>query len=194
MIDAAAGKALATIPLGGKPEFAAGDGKGRVYVNIEDTAEIAVIDPAKASVEKRYKLTGCEEPSGLAIDRAKTRLFSVCGNKVMIVSDPAKGSVIATLPIGQGPDGAAFDQDRGLAFSSNGEGTLTVVGENGGKYAVLGTVPTQRGARTVALDPKTHKLYLPTAQFGPAPAATAETPRPRPPILPGSFVVLIVSR
>jgi hypothetical protein len=141
---------------------------------------------------KRYSLTGCEEPSGLALDREHRRLFSVCANKVMAVSDPDAGKVVATVPIGANTDGAAFDATRGLAFSSNGDSTMTVVGGKDGKYQVVANVPTERGARTIALDPRTHKLYLPSAQFGPTPAATADQPRPRPTIVPGTFVVLVV--
>jgi len=193
-IEAGTGKAAATIPLGGKPEFAVSDGKGKIYVNIEDTHEVAEIDTGKLAVTKRYSLTGCEEPSGLALDIKHRRLFSVCANKVMVMSEPDSGKVIAAVPIGQGTDGAGFDAERGLAFSSNGEGTLTVVGEVSGKYEVVETVPTQRGARTMTLDPKTHKIYLPTAQFGPTPAATPQQPRPRPAALPDSFMLLVVGQ
>lgn len=193
-IDAKTGKVDGTIPLGGKPEFSVSDGKGKVYVNIEDTHEIAEIDSRKLSVTKRYDLAGCEDPSGLTMDVAHRRLFSVCGNKVMVVSDPEAGRVIATLPIGQGADGAGFDAGRGYAFSSNGDGTLTVVQEVSGKYEVVENAETQRGARTMAVDPKTHKVYLPTAQFGPAPAAGAQQPRARPPMIPDSFTVLVVGQ
>lgn len=192
VIAADSGAVKATIPLGGKPEFAVIDGHGKIWVNIEDTHEIAELDTAKPAVSKRYSLTGCEEPSGLALDAARGRLFSVCANKVMVVSDPAAGKVIATVPIGQGTDGAGFDPGPKLAFSSNGEGTLTVVGESGGKYDVVATVKTQRGARTMAVDPTTHKIYLPTAEFGPPPAPTADQPRPRPVAVPGSFTVVVV--
>jgi hypothetical protein len=126
------------------------------------------------------------------MDTAHRRLFSVCGNKVMIVSDPDAGKVIATLPIGQGADGAGFDPGSGLAFSSNGEGTLTVVENASGKYQVKQNAQTQRSARTMALDTKTHKIYMPAAEFGPAPAATPENPRPRPAMIPDSFIVLVV--
>ena len=194
MIDASTDKVVATLPLGGKPEFPATDGGGKVWVNIEDKNEIAEIDPAKAVVTKRYALTGCDEPSGLAMDVKGRRIFSVCGNKVMVVSDPDAGKVVATLPIGEGADGAGFDPGLGLAYSSNGEGTLTVVRESGGKYQVVENAPTERGARTMAVDTKTHKLYLPTAKFGPPPAATKENPRPWPSIVPGSFLVLVVAR
>lgn len=194
VIDAGTEKVVATIPLGGKPEFAQADGKGKIYVNIEDTHEMAEIDAKNNSVTKRYTLTGCEEPSGLAIDTGKRRLFSVCANKVMIVSDPDAGTVVATVPIGQGADGAGFDAGRGLAFSSNGDGTLTVVRGSGTKYEVAETVQTQRGARTMAVDSKTHKLYLPSAQFGATPAATDQQPRPRPAIVPGSFMLVVVGQ
>ena len=192
VIDAKSGKVEGTIPMGGKPEFSAIDGKGKIYVNNEDSGEMEEVDAKTMSVTKTYPLTGCEEPSGLAMDTAHRRLFSVCRNKVMIVSDPDSGKVIATLPIGQGADGAGFDPGTGLAFSSNGDGTLTVVNNVSGKYEVKQSAETQRGARTMTVDVKTHKVYLPTAQFGPAPAPTTENPRPRPSLLPDSFVVLVV--
>lgn len=194
VIDAATGIVKSTIPLGGKPEFAVVDGKGGLWANIEDTHEVAVFDTAKMAVSGRYLLEGCEEPSGLALDPARRRLFSVCGNKVMVVSDPAAQKLLAKLPIGQGTDGVAFDPARGLAFSSNGEGTITVVGASGATYQVVQTVPTQRSARTIAVDPSTHKLYLPAAKMGPAPEPTAGQPRPRPAMLPGSFEILVVAR
>jgi YVTN family beta-propeller protein len=194
VIEAGTDKVLATIPLGGKPEFAVEDGKGRIYVNIEDTHEVAEIDSRKLTVSKRYVLDGCEDPSGLAMDVAHRRLFSVCGNKVMVVSDPDAGKVVATVPIGQGADGAGFDPGRGFAFSSNGDGTLTVVKESGGKYEVVENAPTQRGARTMAIDSKSHKVYLPTAQFGPAPSPTAQQPRPRPIPVPDSFTLVVVGQ
>ena len=194
VIDAEKQSVAATIPLGGKPEFAAGDGKGKVYVNIEDTNEIAEIDTAKLAVSKRYPLTGCDGPSGLAIDRKNRRLFSFCGNKVMAVSDPESGKVVATVPIGAGTDGAGFDPGRGFAFSSNGgDGTLTVVGGGPDKYEAVQNAETQQGARTMVVDPKTHKIYLPTAQFGPAPAPTEKQPRPRPVALPDTFMILVLS-
>jgi len=191
VIDAVKGHVIATIPLGGKPEFAVNDGKGHIFVNIEDTAEVAAIDVAGLRVSNRYHLTGCEEPSGLAIDVTRRRLFSVCANKIMIVSDPDHAAIIATVPIGDGSDGAGFDADRNLAFSSNGEGTLTVVSETGGKYAVLETVPTQRGARTMVIDGKTHQVLLPCADFPKLPAAP-KTQRPSP--VPDTFRVLLVGR
>src|SRR6476661_4941931 len=141
-IDAKTGTVAATIPLPGKPEFSVADGKGHVYVNIEDTNEIVDIDAAKATVSKKYALTGCDGPSGLAIDAKNRRLFSVCGNRVMAISDPDAGKVIATPAIGAGSDGVVFDPSTGYAISSNGDGTLTIVQEMGGKYDVVENVAT----------------------------------------------------
>ena len=187
-IDAKAGTALSTFTVGGKPEFAVHDGKGHLYVNIEDTGELIEIDAAKASITKRIKLEGCEEPSGLAMDTAKRRLFSVCGNKVMAITDPDAGKMIATAPIGQGPDGVAFD--NGYAFSSNGrDGTITVVGQEGGKWAALETVQTQLGARTIGADPRTHKLYLPAAEYGPPAQGKRQGA-----MLPDSFQIVVVGK
>jgi len=188
VIDAKTGTVAATIPLPGKPEFSAADGTGRVYANIEDTNEIVEIDAAKATVTKKYALTGCDGPSGLAMDAKNRRLFSVCGNRVMAVSDPDAGKVIATPAIGAGSDGAAFDPGTGYAFSSNGDGTLTIVQQTGGKWDVLENIATQRGARTIAVDEKTHKVYLPTATAGQAAAGG------RAPFLPDSFKVLVVGK
>lgn len=194
-IDAASGTVAGTIALGGKPEFAVADGKGMVYVNIEDKSEVAAIDSKTLTVKAHWPLTPGQEPSGLALDRSKRRLFAVCANQKMIVMNADNGHRIADLPIGQGVDAAAFDPETKLAFSSNGEGTLTVVHEDGAdQFSVVESAPTQRGARTMALDPKTHKLYLATAQFGPPPPATPERPRPRPSIISGSFVILVFGK
>jgi YVTN family beta-propeller protein len=171
VIDAKSGMVAATIMLGGKPEFAVSDDKGHVYDNLEDTSEIVEIDAAKATVTKRYSLKpACEDPSGLAIDIKKRRLFSVCGNRVMAISDPDSGKVVASPAIGAQSDGVAFDPSTGYAVSSNGDGTLTVVEEKGGKWDVVENVATQRGARTITLDDKTHNFYLPVADPAPAPA------------------------
>ena len=156
-IDAKSGNVVGTIPLPGKPEFSVADGKGKIYVNIEDTNEIVEIDTAKATVTKKYSLSPCEEPSGLAFDAKNRRLFSVCSNRLMAVSDPDAGKVVATPAIGAGSDGAAFDPGTGYAFSSNGDGTLTVVQQTGGTWAVLENIATERGARTIALDEKSHR-------------------------------------
>ncbi len=194
-IDAKTGTVAGTIPLGGKPEFAAADEKGHVFVNIEDTSEIVQFDSNKLTVENRWKIAPGEEPSGLAMDRKHRRLFSVCSNKLMVVVNADTGKVVTTLPIGAGTDAAGFDPETGYAFSSNGEGTLTVVHEDSAdKFSVVDTVPTQVRARTMALDTKTHQVFLVTAQFGAPPAATAQQPRPRAPMVPGSFTLLTMSR
>jgi DNA-binding beta-propeller fold protein YncE len=194
-IDPQSGTVVGTLDLGGKPENAVSDGRGRMYVNIEDKSELVAFDPRTLKVLSRWSLAPCEEPSGLAIDRKTSRLFSVCSNGVMAVVDPDRGRVIATLPIGNGTDGAAFDAAGGFAVSSNGEGTMTVVHEESpDSFKVVGTVPTQRGGRTIALDERTHRLYTIAAQYGEAPAPTTAQPRPRPPIIPGSVVVLILER
>jgi len=194
-LDPQSGTVVGTLELGGKPENAVSDGRGRMYVNIEDKSEIVAFDPRALKVQARWSLAPCEEPSGLAMDRKTRRLFAVCSNELMAVVDPDRGRVLATLPIGRGTDGAAFDPAGALAVSSNGEGSMTVVHEiSPDSFVVVGTVPTQRGARTIALDERTHRLYTIAAQYGEAPAPTAEQPRPRPPVIPGSVVVVILER
>jgi hypothetical protein len=187
-IDAKTGAVAGTIALPGKPEFSVADGKGKLYVNIEDTSEIVEIDASKAAVTKKYSLQPCEGPSGLAIDARNRRLFSVCSNRLMAVSDPDSGKVVATPAIGAGSDGAAFDAGTGYAFSSNGDGTLTIVGQTGGKWDVLENIATERGARTIALDEKTHTVYLPTATVAAASAGA------RPTFVPDTFKVLVVTK
>jgi DNA-binding beta-propeller fold protein YncE len=196
VLDGATGKVAGTIPLGGKPEFATTDREGHVYVNLEDKSELLAIDPRKLSVEHRWPLAPCEEPSGMAIDRAHGRLFVGCGNRLMAEVDPKTGRVLATVPIGDGVDANGFDPDPGLAFSSNGDGTLTVAREEEGArpLSVVANVPTQRGARTMALDEKTHRVFLVTAEFGPPPSPTADQPHPRPSQIPGTFTILVVGR
>src|ERR1700756_2228986 len=195
-IDAASGKVLGTIKLDGKPEFAASDAKGGVFVNIEDKSELTAIDPNKMEVKAKWPLAPCTEPSGLSIDRKNRRLFVGCDNKMMAVVDADSGKVLATPAIGEGVDATAYDPETDLAFAScGGDGVLTVVKEESkDKFSVAENVPTQKGARTLALDAKTHNVFVVTAQFGPGPAPTADNPRPRPPILPDSFVVLVVGR
>jgi DNA-binding beta-propeller fold protein YncE len=194
-IDAATGVIAGTVELGGRPEFAVADGRGRMFANLEDKSAIVAFDTRTLRVAGTYPLAPCEEPSGLAMDRAHRRLFAVCGNKSMAVVDADNGRLVATVPIGDGPDAAAYDPATGDAFSSNGEGTLTVVHEaSPSSFAVVQTLPTQRGARTMALDPRTHRIYLVTAEFGPPPAPTAERPRPRPSVVPGSFTLLVIGR
>ena len=199
VIDARKGEVVGTIPFGHKPEFAATDNQGHVFVNLEDSAEVAVIDAQKLTIEKKWPLAPIVDPTGMAIDLKHHRLFIVGGNKLMAVVDAKTGKLLATAAIGAGADAAAYDAELGLAFSSNGEGTLTVVRQDGpDQYAVLEEIPTKRGARTMALDPTTHRIYLPAAEYGSAPAAataaTKETPRPRPAMLPDSFRLLVVGR
>ena len=193
-IDAASGKVAGTIPMGGKPEFPVTDAKGNVFANIEDKSEIVKIDPQGLKVVARWSVAPCEEPSGLAIDVANQRLFAVCDNQKMAVVDTGSGKVVTTVPIGDGPDAAYYDADTKLAFSSNGSGTLTVVKqESADKYSVAQTATTEKSARTMALDPKTKKIYLPAAQFGERPAPTADNPHPRPKMVPGTFHLVVVS-
>lgn len=193
VIDAASGSVIKTITLGGRPEFAVSDEKGKIFVNLDDKNEVAVIDTKEMTVGPRWPLAPGEGPSGLAIDLKNRRLFSVCENEKMIVMNADNGKVIAALPIGKGTDGAAFDAAYGLAFSSNGDGTLTVVHEDApDRFRVVANIKTMRGARTMTVDAKTHRLYLPTAQFGPPPALTPE--RPRPASAPNSFMILVVGK
>lgn len=187
LVDPKTGTSPGRIPIGGALEFPAADGKGKVFVNIEDKGEIAVLDVAARKVTARYTLPGCEEPSGLAIDRKAGILVSACANGKAIALKAADGSVLATLPIGMRPDFAIFDPKRKLFFIPCGEGNLAVIGEDDGTPKVIATIPTAQGARTGALDPKTGKLYLPTADFQPAPAGE----RHYQPV-PGTFRILIV--
>ena len=192
-IDAAEATVKGTIALGGKPEFAVSDGKGEIFVNLEDKSELLVLDPQKLEIKSRWPLAPCEEPTGLALDAKNRRLFSVCGNKLMAVVDADTGKIITTLPIGAGVDAARFDPETGLALASCGEGLLTLVKEQTpSKFEVAGNVPTQRGARTMELDSKTHRIFLATADFGPPPAAS-DQPR-RPSILPDTFRVLVYGK
>jgi DNA-binding beta-propeller fold protein YncE len=188
-IDAKTGMVVGTIAVGGKPEFAVSDDKGHVYANVEDTSEVIEVDAAKAAVTKRYSLAPCMDPSGLAIDVKKRRLFSVCSNRVMAISDPDAGKVIASPAIGAGSDGVVFDPSTGYAISSNGDGTLTIVQEMGGKYGVVENVATARGARTIALDEKTHNVYLPLAD-----ALPPQPGQRRGGFVPDSFKVIVVGK
>jgi DNA-binding beta-propeller fold protein YncE len=193
VIDAASGMAAGTVKLDGKPEFPVSDGAGSVFVNIEDKSEIARINSKTLAVEATWPLAPCESPSGLAIDKANHRLFSVCENKMMAVTDTGSGKVVATPAIGEGPDAAAYDPETHLAFSSNGQsGTLTVIHAAGkDNYSLAETVETAKGARTMTLDAKTHKIYLSAASLSPAAPSVAGQPRSRPRILPGTFHVLV---
>lgn len=191
VIDAESGKVVATIALDGKPEFSVTDGNGKVYVNIEDKSEITCINSATLKVEKVWSIAPGEEPTGLAIDNDKHRLFSGCSNKLMVISDAVAGTVIGNVPIGQGCDGTAFDPGLKRIYSSNGEGTVTVVSEVSPKqYKVLETIKTQRSARTITVDKKTHHLFLSAAEYNP-PDKTS--PNARPSVKPGSFVILDIA-
>jgi YVTN family beta-propeller protein len=193
VIDANTNKVTATIPLDGKPEFSVNDGKGKVYVNIEDKSEISMINSSTLKVENTWSIKPGEEPSGLAIDNVTHRLFAVCDNKLMVVVDAESGKVITTLPIGERVDGAAFDPTLKRAYSSNGDGTMTVVQEeNANSFKVLENAATQKSARTISVDKKTHHIYLPSADFGDTPEKTKENPHPRPSVKPNSFVILDV--
>jgi YVTN family beta-propeller protein len=193
VLDAVTNKVVKTIPLGGKPEFSVTNTKGLIYVNIEDKNEIKTIDATKLEDIATWSIAPGDEPSGLAIDLETNRLFSVCGNKLMVIVDASNGKIIKTLPIGDGCDGVAFDAKKKLVFSSNGEGTITVVKEKtASDFSVLETVKTQKGARTIALNKTTNQLYLSTAEFGAKPEPTTENPKPRAGLVPNSFVVLVV--
>jgi len=194
-IEAANGSVLGTIKLDGKPEFAASDGKGEIFVNIEDKSELTAIDANKLVVKTTWPLAPCKEPTGLSMDKKNRRLFVGCDNTMMAVVNADTGQVLATPAIGEGVDATRFDEGTGLAFASCGEGVLSVIREESPeRFTVAETVPTQPGARTMALDSKTHKIYTVTANFGPPPAATADNPHPRRSIVPDSFVVLVVGR
>jgi YVTN family beta-propeller protein len=187
VIDPDSLKVIATVPLGGKLEAATAD-PGHVYVNVEDTGEIASVDSKTWKEDHRWKLSGCEEPSGMGIDEKQHRLFPVCGNKKMLVVDATDGQILATLDTGAGTDGGGFDPELGYAFASNGrDATLTVVKENkDGKYEVAAQIPTQAGARTMTVDPKSHRVFLPTAELGP-PAEGQRWPS----VKPGTFSILV---
>jgi DNA-binding beta-propeller fold protein YncE len=194
-IDAAAGKVVGKIPLDGKPEFAVSTGAGEIFVNIEDKSELTALDPQTLKVKSTWPLAPCESPSGLAMDVKNRRLFSGCDNKMMAVVNADNGKVISTPAIGDGVDADRFDPNSGFAYASCGEGVLTVVHEDSPeKFRVVQNVKTAAGARTMAMDTKTHNLFLVTAKFGPRPAPTADNPHARPPILPGSFEVLVVGK
>jgi DNA-binding beta-propeller fold protein YncE len=190
VLDAATGRKLGGIDLGAGPEFGVSAGDGTLYVNLEDKGAVAEIDAMTMKVTRTWSLAPCESPTGLAIDRAHHRLFSGCRNKVMAISDAVLGKMVATEPIGQGVDACRFDPGTQLAFASTGDGGITVIREDApDRYAVVGSVTTKRGARTMEIDLRTHRLFTVTADFGPVPAATPEHPMPRPPVLPGTFVL-----
>jgi DNA-binding beta-propeller fold protein YncE len=167
VISAADGKVAGTIALGGGPEFAVADGKGFVYNNLEDKSQVLKIDARKRTVEQRWPVAPCEAPSSMAMDRANHRLFIGCRSRIMAVIDSESGKVVATLPIGDHVDATAFDEDSRLLFFSNGEGTISVIHQDSpDKYSAVETVKTLPRAKTMALDPKTHQLFLSTAEAG----------------------------
>ena len=192
VIDANAAKVVATIPLDGTPEFGVCDATAnRIYCNIEDKSEVAVIDTTKHQVIANWLLAPGEEPSGIALDAAHHRLFSTC-RKVMTMVDTNSGKVVATIPIGNGADGCVFDDTTHLVFASCGEGVTTIAKEEGpDRLSLVQTLKTERGARTIALDPKTHRIYLPTAQFGPPPSPSPGASPGRPSIVPNTLKLLV---
>jgi|SRR6516162_10927109 len=194
-IDATTQQVVGTVAIGGKPEAAAPDGRGVVFVNNEDSATVVAFDAKQLKPLHVWSLAPGEGPSGLAIDRAHHRLFSGCDNKKLIVLDSVTGKKVADVPIGAGVDGVAFDPSRQLVLASCGEGVLTVIHEDTpDKYTVVENATTQRGGRTIALDEESGTVFIPTAEFGPAPAPTPDRPRPRPSIVPGTFTVMVVQR
>ena len=194
VIDTNTQKVIATIDLPGKPEFPQADGKGTVFANIEDTNQIVRLDAKTKKLTATWPVTGCESPSGLALDAARRHLFPVCDGRKMAVVDADSGKVLATPAIGDGPDAAGYDAAHGLAFASNGDGTLSVVDASGNNYKTIQEVPTQKGGRTMAFDPNNGKIYVASAEFGTRPAATEDNAHPRPPVVPGSFSIIVVSR
>jgi YVTN family beta-propeller protein len=195
VIDAASGRRIGTIPLGGKPEFAVSDGRGRVYANLEDSEYVVELDPIAMKVTRRWSIAPCEAPTGMAIDAAHARIFSVCRNRLMAISDAASGKVIATVPIGAGVDAARFDPATENAFASNGDGSLTVVHESSpDSFQVVQTVRTIGGARTMELDPGSHRLYTVGAEFEAASdRGMTANPRSHPRMVPGSFTLLTIA-
>ena len=194
VIDTKTRTVVATIALPGKPEFPQADGTGMIYDNIEDKNEIVRLDANTLKLTGEWPLTGCESPSGMAIDITGHKLYSVCDGKQMAVTDYAAGKLLGLAEVGDGPDAAGFDAKTGLAFSSNGEGTLTVVNTKAKNFPAVETVKTVTGARTMAFDESTGRIYLAAAIMGPKPAPSAANPRGRAAALPGSFMVVVVGK
>jgi YVTN family beta-propeller protein len=188
VIDPVTNKVIATIDVKGKPETAVSDGEGKIFINNEDNSEIEVVDINSMKLIASWPVTPGEAPTGLSIDRKNKLLFAGCDNKLLIVIDATNGKITAKLPIGEGCDGTAFDSSINMIYTSNGEGTLSIIKETSGKnFMLINNLPTQRGARTLSVDLETHTIYLPTAEFGTP--ATTET---RPPVIPGTFKVLVI--
>ena len=194
-VDPVSGKAVGTVPLGGKPEAAISDGAGTIFVNIEDKSELAAFDAKTLAVKQHYPLAPCQEPSGMAADLSHGRIFSGCDNKMIAVTDMKTGKVVGQIPIGEGVDANRFDPGTGLVFSSNGEsGTLTIAHEDGpNKFTVLQNLATADGARTMELDAKSHRVYVVTADRKPG-TPTADRPNPRPVPVPGTFRLIVLGR
>jgi len=190
------GKIVGTIEgLGGRTEHAASDDAGHTFLNMQDLNKMLKLDSQELKVPERWPMAPCAQPSGMDIDRAHQRVFVGCGSGVMAVVDAQTGKVVTTQPIGRGVDAAAFDPDRGLVYFSSGDGTMTVFHEDTpDKYTPVESVKTQSGARTMAVDQKTGNAFLSVAEFGPRPEAKAGAPRPRAPMVPGSFSVLVVGQ
>lgn len=193
VIDAKSRTVVATIALPGKPEFPQADGNGNVFDNIEDKNSIVMLDARSKKLTATWPLAGCDSPSGMAIDREHDRLFSVCDNKKMAVVSSKSGKVLALANIGDGPDAAGYDSKDQLAFSSNGDGTLSIIDARNG-YKSLEELATMKGGRTMTYEPGSDRVYVVAAEQGPRPAATAATPRPRPSIVPDSFQVIVIAR
>ncbi len=190
VIDPVAGKLITNLPLGGKPEYGASAGDGKVYANLTDVSQVVEIDAKSATVTKRWSTGACKQPVSMAIDTAHHRLFSGCRSGVMAISDYQSGKVVATVPIGTGVDGAGYDPESGDAFASNANGTLTVIHQDTpDEYHVVENVKTPQGSRNMGLDPTNHKIFVVAADFGPAPAG-----RGRAPVLPGTFKLLVIER
>jgi YVTN family beta-propeller protein len=194
-IDVVKNTVVGTVALGGRPEFPVADGKGRVFVNLEDKSSVVEFDAMSLAVIHTWPLAPGEEPTGIAMDRLHRRLFCACSNKLMMILDADSGKVVGQVPIGSGVDGAGFDPSTLFSFSSNGEGTLTVVHEDSPvKFSVVENVATRKAARTMVVDEKTHRIYMLSAKFGPPPAPTAEHPHPRGAIEPGSVTLYVFGR
>ena len=193
LIDPSTRSVVATVPLPGKPEFPATDDEGTIFVNIEDKNSLAKIHAKARKVVADWPLQGCDTPSGLALDKVGRRLFSVCDNRVMAITDSGSGKSLGTPSIGEGPDAAVYDPARRLVFSSNGDGTLTVLDAAATPVVPVQQVATMKGARTMALDPSTGVLYTVSAQLGPTPEPTQEKPHPRPSALPGTFTLMSIA-
>jgi DNA-binding beta-propeller fold protein YncE len=195
-IDVTTGKAMGSVALGGKPESASADGAGTIFVNIESKNEMVAFDARALAVKGHYPLAGCEAPTGQAMDVAHARIFSVCDGGVMTVTDSRNGKVVTTVKIGDGPDAARFDPASQLIFSSNGgDGTITIVHEDSpDKYTVLDNIATERGARTMEFDPRTRRVFTATNRMNPAPAPSANNPRPHATLVPGGFHIIVLGR